>query len=363
MVNHPNCFISKRKGMKNFSIGIDVSKEKFDLTVKKVHFGAEQSEFLHYDVYENNLSGFRKMLKAVDKATGRADKSEWLFCLETTGAYELHLCNYLYAKGYDVWRESALQIKMSNGVTRSKNDRVDSDRIADYAIRHMDKMVIYVPVEEKLSTLKSLFLYRDRLVKEKQSKHTSSQEIKCTHVMNDEMRWMHTRSQQDIARLNKEIKECEDHIQELIASSAEIEKNYKHIMSIKGMGIITTTALIICTHNFATITSARKASSYCGVAPFFAQSGSSISHKKNVSHYSNAQLKAILTQAAFIATRYNEDIAIYYNRLREKGKPLGVCVNNVRNKLLRIAFSLVQNDCDYEEKHEWRRSQLYKDAA
>jgi hypothetical protein len=82
---------------------------------------------------------------------------------------------------------------MSNGVTRSKNDRVDSDRIADYAIRHMDKMVIYVPVEEKLSTLKSLFLYRDRLVKEKQSKHTSSQEIKCTHVMNDEMRWMHTR--------------------------------------------------------------------------------------------------------------------------------------------------------------------------
>ena len=41
--------------MKNFSIGIDVSKEKFDLTVKKVHFGAEQSEFLHYDVYENNL--------------------------------------------------------------------------------------------------------------------------------------------------------------------------------------------------------------------------------------------------------------------------------------------------------------------
>ena len=116
--------------MKNFSIGIDVSKEKFDLTVKKVHFGAEQSEFLHYDVYENNLSGFRKMLKAVDKATGRADKSEWLFCLETTGAYELHLCNYLYAKGYDVWRESALQIKMSNGVTRSKNDRVDSDRIA-----------------------------------------------------------------------------------------------------------------------------------------------------------------------------------------------------------------------------------------
>ena len=351
------------KGMKIFSIGIDVSKEKFDLTVKKVYYGTKQPEFLHYDVYENNPTGFRKMIKTLEKVTGRADKSEWLFCLETTGAYELHLCNYLYAKGYDVWRESALQIKLSNGIAKSKNDQVDSERIADYAIRYMDKMVIYEPEDEKLRTLKSLFLFRERLVKEKRSKQTSSQEIKCTHVMNDEMRWMQTRSQQDIARLNKEIKECEDHIRKLIASCEEIEKNYQHVMSIKGMGIVTTTALIVYTHNFERITSARKASSYCGLAPFYAQSGSSIYYEKNVSNYSNPQLKGYLTQAAFIATRYNEDIANYYNRLRISGKPIGICINNVRNKLLRITFSLVQNDCDYEENHEWKRSQKLKQAG
>ena len=269
----------------------------------------------------------------------------------------------MYAKGYDVWRESALQIKLSNGIAKSKNDQVDSERIADYAIRYMDKMVIYEPEDEKLRTLKSLFLFRERLVKEKRSKQTSSQEIKCTHVMNDEMRWMQTRSQQDIARLNKEIKECEDHIRTLIASCVEIEKNYQHVMSIKGMGIVTTTALIVYTHNFERITSARKASSYCGLAPFYAQSGSSIYYEKNVSNYSNPQLKGYLTQAAFIATRYNEDIANYYNRLRASGKPIGICVNNVRNKLLRITFSLVQNDCNYEENHEWKRSQSLKEAA
>lgn len=363
MVNHPICLISKCKGMKNFSIGIDVSKEKFDLTAKRVHYGTEQSEILHYGVYENKPSGFRKMLKVLEKVTEQADKSELLFCLETTGAYELHLCNYLYAKGFDVWRESALQIKLSNGVTKGKNDQVDSDRIADYAIRHMDKMVAYEPEDEKLRTLKSLFLFRDRLVTEKKSKQTSSQEIKCTHVMNDEMRWMQLRAQQDIARLNKEIKECEEHIRRLIASCEEIEKNYNHVNSIKGMGLVTTTLLIICTHNFSAITTARQASSYCGVAPFYVQSGSSVSYKRNVSHYSNPQLKAILTQAACIAVRYNEDIAIYYNRLKEKGKPTGICINNVRNKLLRIAFSLVQNDCDYEEQHEWKRSHVLMEAA
>ncbi len=55
-----------------------------------------------------------------------------LFCMETTGAYELHLCDYLYGKGYDVWRESALQIKWSTGVTKAKNDNADSERMARY---------------------------------------------------------------------------------------------------------------------------------------------------------------------------------------------------------------------------------------
>ena len=343
--------------MKKFSIGIDVSKEKFDLTAKKVHFGIEQPEFLLYEVYENAPSGFRKMIKDLQKVTGKSDPSEWIFCLETTGAYELHLCNYLYSKGYDVWRESALQIKMCNGVMKSKNDKIDSDRIADYAIRHMDRTKLYEPEDEKIRTLKSLFLFRERLVNERKQRHTSSNEIKCTHAMNDELRWIQTRSKQDIERLNKEIKECEAHIQAIINSSEELSRNYKHITSITGMGLVTTTALIIYTANFTLITSARKASSYCGIAPFYAQSGSSVHYAKNVRNLSNPHIKAYLTQAALIAARCDEEMAKYYLRLKEAGKPFGVCVNNIRNKMIRVIYSLVQNDCDYEANHEWLRKE------
>jgi len=349
--------------MKNFSIGIDVSKEKIDLTVKKVHFGLEQPENLLYGVYENAPIGFRKMLKEIEKATGSKEPKEWLFCLETTGAYELRLCDYLYARGYDVWRESALQIKLSSGITKSKNDKIDSERIADYAIRHMDKAVIYETENEQVRTLKALFLYRERLVTERVSKLNSSKEIKYTQVMNDEMRWMQIRSKQDIERLSKEIKECDEHILRVIQSCESINHHYEIMTSVKGIGLIAATALIVYTGDFKQITNARKACSYCGIAPFFAQSGTSVHHEKYVKHLSNPRLKAYLTQSALSAIKYDETIATYYHRLRESGKGARISINNVRNKLIRIIYALIQNDTYYEANHEDIRATQLKLAS
>ena len=39
------------------------------------------------------------------------------------------------------------------------------------------------------------------------------------------------------------------------------------------------------------------------------------------------------------------------------GKAYGVIVNNIANKLLRIAYSLVKHDSDYEANHEFLRAE------
>lgn len=76
-----------------------------------------------------------------------------------------------------------------------------------------------------------------------------------------------------------------------------------------------------------------------------------------MSNLSNRRLKGTLTQAAMCAKRFNEDMKAYYDRLLAAGKPRRVAVNDVRNKLVRIMYALVQNDCDYEPKHEVRRTE------
>ncbi len=113
--------------------------------------------------------GFRRIVWArhLIKGVGLEDV---LFCCETTGGYGRALCDYVYAKGLDIWREGALQIKRSMGVRKGKDDKADSLMIAEYAMRHMDKAVIYVSLDETIRELKVLFLYCHKLVQEKAEK-------------------------------------------------------------------------------------------------------------------------------------------------------------------------------------------------
>ena len=73
--------------------------------------------------------------------------------------------------------------------------------------------------------------------------------------------------------------------------------------------------------------------------------------------YCNRKLKGQLSQAALIAVLYDSTLKAYYDRLISAGKPRGIALNNVKNKLLHIIFSLVEHDCDYEENHEWKRNE------
>ncbi|WP_417145551.1 transposase, partial [Porphyromonas sp.] len=102
----------------------------------------------------------------------------------------------------------------------------------------------------------------------------------------------------------------------------------------------------------------KKMASYCGIAPFYESSGSSVFHKANTGGYSNRRLKGILTQAARSAITHNPTLRQYYLRMKAQGKPYGVILNNVNNKLLHILFSLVLHDCDFELDHEAKRALL-----
>ena len=43
--------------------------------------------------------------------------------------------------------------------------------------------------------------------------------------------------------------------------------------------------------------------------------------------------------------------------MKAAGKPYGVIINNARNKLIHLVYSLVANDTDYERNHELLRVQ------
>ena len=341
--------------MKKIVVGIDISKEKIDASAIDVREGQIGLVKLGYQVFENRPMGFRRMIVWAKRLIKGTRHEDVLFCCETTGGYDRALCDYVYAKGLDIWRESALQIKRSMGVRKGKDDKADSLMIAEYAMRHMDKAVFYETPSEAVRELKTLFLYRYKLVQEKTEKTVRMKEMEATAAKSKSMTFILRDARKSIKAINKSIKECERQILQIYSDNENLKKNYDHINSVSGIGIVNATAFIAYTNNFANFTTANKIASYWNCASFRERSGTSVDKKAYVKCYSSSLLKAYLTQAAECTVKNHGIYHDYYLRLNAAGKPYGVIINNVRNKLIHMVFSLVNNDMDYEENHEFIR--------
>ena len=343
--------------MKKIVVGIDISKEKIDasaIDVRDTRLGVVQ---LDYQVFENRPKGFRRMLSWARRLVKGIGLEDVLFCCETTGGYDRSLCEYIYAKGLDIWREGALQIKRSMGVRKGKDDKADSLMIAEYAMRHMDKAVVYETPSETVRELKALFLYRHKLVQEKTDKTVRMKQMEATAARSKSMSFILRDARKSIRAIEKSIRECERQIMQIYQDNEDLKKNYEHITSVSGISIVNATAFIAYTNNFKGISTANKIASYWGCAPFREQSGTSVDKKACVKCYSSSQLKAYLTQAAECTVKEHGIYRGYFLRLKAAGKPYGVIINNVRNKLIHLVFSLVTNDMDYERDHEFFRKQ------
>lgn len=129
--------------MKKVFIGIDFSKLKFDAAI----YSVDTKAIVATEVFDNEQSGYVDFLQWV-KATTRCQKSGMLFCGEHTGYYSGNLSVFLYESGYDMWLVSGLEIKLTQGIKRTKTDRVDACKIAEHAYRYQDKVVLFQPVSK-----------------------------------------------------------------------------------------------------------------------------------------------------------------------------------------------------------------------
>ena len=352
--------------MKKIFIGIDISKKTFDATV----ISTTEADFdyvqLGYDKFNNGPKGFGKLRTWVRKLASKVHMGKpenWLFCCETTGGYDHALCVWCHENGLDIWREGALQIHKSSGVRRGKDDRADSLMIAEYAQKNQRKCKLWEPLPQNLSELKELLLFRERLVTQRSAAKVRANEKNLTTTKSKALDYIYRSSLKEVQRLDKEIKECEKRMKELIDGDEEIKRNYDHITSIKGIGIINATALIVYTGNFKTIDDPRKIATYFGLVTFYQDSGTSIHKRDGTKHLCNKMCKKYISNAASSIIKTKQEMRQYYDRLLNAGKLKKIAMNNLKHKIIHVAFSLVMNDCDYEENHEYKRVEKMKKGA
>ena len=338
--------------MKKLFVGIDFSKEKIDVAIIFAE-GLTETSMRVSNEFRNSVSGYKQLVKWVEESSNETEPSLWLFCGENTGDYSKPLCNFLYGRGFDMWLENAKSIKDASGIRRLKSDRTDANMIAEYAMRNNDKAIVYEPLSESLSLLRELFLYRQMVVRHRCSFQVRRGEKRLNMEKSPVKTMISQSGRHIVTELNKEIEKIDKRIAELIDSDEELAQVFTIVTSIPGIGTQNAVCLMVYTDNFRRFNfDSRKIACYYGIAPFGRDSGTSVHTDPHVHYMANRQIKAMLSQAALSAAKFNPVIASYYSRLIERGKKRQIVLNNVKNKLVHIVTAMVRNkqlfDKDYK---------------
>ncbi len=317
-------------------IGIDVSKLENESII---HSSQEMLTF------ENNKKGFMRMMGWVTKKT-KEDTRQILFAFEHTGLYSFPLALFLTENNYQFVLLPGLELKRSMGITRGKNDKMDAKRIARYAYEKRESLTQYeMPIEE-VTQLKRLLTLRERLVKQRSGHKASLCEQKHFLIKKDNLALFETQDNM-IKYLSKQIVRVEKEMTKIIMNNDSLKKMYDLIISIKGVGPQTALFLIAYTNGFTRFASWRKFASYCGIAPFPYQSGTSIRGRTKVNNLANKKIKSLLDLCAKSSIQNNMEMKKYYEKRLSEGKTKMGTINIIRNKLLSRIFAVVKRESPY----------------
>ena len=323
-----------------YFFGVDISKKTLDITC------IINQEIVHRQ-FTNDAEGMQELLQWLEKLSIVFEQT--LFCMETTGLYCFALTEFLTSNKIDTWIEHAAQIKKASGVSRGKNDKVDSKRIATYATKNLDRLHLWKPMDTTLQKIKHLAALRERLVITQKRLMTPIKEFE--DVGNKAMAKLLTKTiKSSLAAIEKDLKNLEANIIGIINEDDNFKQLYKLITSVVGIGFVTAMNLIIYTNGFTVMKDARKLACYCGVAPFEYSSGSSIRGRTRVHFMANKKLKCNLHMASLTAVKLDADLKAYYERKVAEGKSKMSVLNAVKNKLLARVVAVVNKQELYVKK-------------
>lgn len=327
---------------KNY-LGIDVSKPWFDVSLLTVP--DHQKQPMATERFDNTVAGMKSFKKWLDML-GVGFDSNTLLVIENTGVYHRLLWSFCSKHQLPLHIGNAAHIKWSLGITRGKNDTIDSQRLCTYCCKQADELKATPALDPVFMKLKDLMSSRSRLVAQLHSTKNYMKEIQCTD--DKDLKAMLDKAYKAAQDgIKKSIVQLEAFINKIILEDEVIYKNYELIKSVPGVGHFTAVYIICCTNNFAAKPTGKQLASYAGVVPFGHSSGISIKGKNRVHKMANKDLKKMLHLCALTAIKYCPEFKQYFNRKKAEGKNGMLVLNVIRNKLILRVVAVVNKQQPY----------------
>jgi len=271
--------------------------------------------------------------------------------IENTGIYHRLLWQFFSHLQIDLCIENAAQVKWSLGIARGKNDKVDSRRLALYAVRNADRLKPTPVLHSSIMPLKDLLTVRNKLIVQTRSLETALKELKQVSTSTADIAALNKLLQPALKGLQQSLKQTEQKIKTVLKQDDAVYKTYKLLNTIPGIGHITAVYLICCSNMFTMCASGKQLACYCGVVPFDHQSGISIKGKHHVHKMANKELKRLLHMCALTSIKNHKEFKDYYERKKQEGKHAMSILNAIKNKIVLRVFAVVKNERPYVDNY------------
>ncbi len=322
-----------------FYVGIDAGAKSFTACVV-----TREEVIRSAQSFENNAEGIASLHEWMEQT--RLSKGETLVAVENTGVFTEALCYELDRRGYQlvlldphkVWKAFA---------EGAKTDPLDSRKIAEYAYRYLDRLVLWGPREAIVEQVKVLLRTREQFVEQKTAAQNSLTTLRRKYIQTPAA---NAALERTLLHLKAEIRDIEAEIHRLIRSNPTAAQMIALLMTAPGVGHLLASHLFVLTGGFAETPSYRSLAQYLGIAPNAQQSGSWTGPSRSRG-YGPSTMRKLLYLAACSLRTHNDRYRQYYLRKVAEGKPKRLVLNNVANRLLRVLCAMITSRQPYIENH------------
>jgi transposase len=329
-----------------YSIGIDLSKDKFDACISLMNKG-QYVKVVATRAFSNNSNGFKVFYE------WHLRKCKLLvplvFTMEATGIYYEKLAWFLHRNNQYVsvvLPNKAKKYMQSVGI-KSKNDKIDSIGLARMGAEQ--KLLKWETPKEIVMELRDITRYRESLQESKTRFNNQLLAYKCGEFVDESIV---KGLEEIIALIDKQIEETEKMITEKINSDEEIKARVKNIIEIKGISIISIATILAETNCFEMFTNQRQLVSYAGYDIVQNQSGKHIG-KTRISKKGNAHIRRILHMPSLNVVANGESVFVnLYERVYERTKIKMKGYVAVQRELLCLIYTLWKKNEKYQRHYK-----------
>lgn len=331
-----------------FYLGMDVSKLWIDIAIMAVI--DHQKQPMVNERFDNNEAGLKLLDKWLKKHKVSFDENS-LLVIENTGVYHRLIWEYCSTRGLPLHIGNATHIKWSFGIARGKNDKIDSQRLCAYAFKNADELKAMPVLNPVFIRLKDMMTARSRLLAQQNSIKVYLKELKLSNSK-ETQQIIEEAHKAALEGIKQSLKTVEKQIKQMITQYEAINKNYKLLRSVPGIGHLTAVYIICCTNNFICKITGKQLASYAGVAPFSYTSGTSIKGRDKVHKMANKDLKKLLHMGAVSAITHYQEFRDYYERKVKEGKHEQSVINAIRSKIALRAVAVINNQEKYVNNYQ-----------